>query len=194
MQQTLFLPLWRNIPNVISMARLCAAALLLATLILHRVDIFQWLFLACMLSDIADGLIARAFDLTSAFGARLDSLADVATTAIGTLGVLVFQQPFLTHHAFGLLLVISFYAVEVLASLWRYGRVSSFHTFLARIAALVGGTFVMTLFFFGYHGWLFELTVTAYILSLSEEMVLIYLLPQWRSDVRGMYWVLCKPR
>jgi len=190
MQQTLFLPLWRNIPNAISMARLCAAAILLATLILHRVDIFQWLFLACMLSDIADGLIARAFGLTSAFGARLDSLADVATTAVGTLGVLVFQQPFLTHHALGLLVIIGFYAVEVLASLWRYGRVSSFHTFLARIAALMGGTFVMTLFFFGYHEWLFELAVAAYILSLSEEMVLIYLLPRWRSDVRGVYWVL----
>lgn len=172
------------------MARLCAAAVLLATLILHRVEIFQWLFLACLLSDIADGLIARTFDLTSSFGARLDSLADVATTVIGTLGVLVFQQPFLSRHAFGLLLVIGFYAVEMLASFWRYGKVSSFHTFLARAAALMGGTFVMTLFVFGYHAWLYRLAVTAYILALSEEMFLIYLLPQWRNDVRGMYWVL----
>ena len=194
MQQTLFLPIWRNIPNAISIARLCAATILLAALILHRVEIFQWLFLACLLSDIADGLIARTFDLTSAFGARLDSLADVATTIIGTLGVVVFQQTFLAHHAFGLLLVISFYAAEVFASFWRYGRVSSFHTFLARIAALMGGTFVMTLFIFGYHAWLYKLAVTAYILALSEEMFLIYLLPQWRSDVRGVYWVLRKPR
>jgi cardiolipin synthase (CMP-forming) len=190
MQQTLFLPLWRNIPNAISMARLCAATILLAALILHRIQIFQWLFLACLLSDIADGLIARTFDLTSAFGARLDSLADLATTTIGTLGVLVFQQPFLSRHATGLLLVIGFYAVEVLASFWRYGKISSFHTFLARIAALMGGTFVMTLFIFGFHRWLYQIAIIAYILALSEEMFLIYLLPHWRSDVGGLYWVL----
>jgi cardiolipin synthase len=172
------------------MARLCAAAILLATLILRRVEIFQWVFLACLLSDIADGLIARTFELTSALGARLDSLADLATTMIGTLGVVVFQQPFLCHHASGLLLVIGFYAAEVLASFWRYGKVSSFHTFLARVAAVMGGTFVMTLFVFGYHAWLYELAVVAYILALSEEMLLIYLLPHWRSDVRGLYWVL----
>ena len=57
-------------------------------------------------------------------------------------------------------------------------------------AALTGNTFVMTLFLFGYHAWLFRTTVAAYILSLSEEMFLIYLLPQWQSNVRGSYWVV----
>jgi CDP-diacylglycerol--glycerol-3-phosphate 3-phosphatidyltransferase len=182
--------LWRNIPNAISTARLCAAAILLATVVFHRIEIFQWLFLACLFSDIADGLIARTFHLTSEFGATLDSIADVVTTFIGALGILVFQQRFLSEHFSGLLLVLGFYTVEVLASFWRYRKVSSFHTFLARIAAFVGSTFVMTLFLFGYHAWLFRTTVIVYIVSLSEEMLLIYLLPQWQSDVRGSYWVV----
>ena len=36
----------RNIPNAISVARLCATSVLLATVILDRVEIFKWLLLA----------------------------------------------------------------------------------------------------------------------------------------------------
>jgi CDP-diacylglycerol--glycerol-3-phosphate 3-phosphatidyltransferase len=182
--------IWRNTPNAISVARLCATSVLFASVLLHRVEVFKWLLLACLLSDILDGLIARAFHLTSKLGASLDSLADSVTMFIGLLGVLVFQRPFVFKHHSELLLVVAFYAVEVIASFWRYGKLSSFHTLLDRIAAYMGGIFVMSLFLWGYYGWLFHLTVIVYVVALSEEMLLIYLLPQWRSDVGGVRRVL----
>jgi phosphatidylglycerophosphate synthase len=132
-------PLWRNIPNIISSARLCATGFLLALVLLHRVETFKWLLLACLLSDIVDGLIARAFHLTSKLGAFLDSLADVATMSLAVLGVLVFQRVFVVQHSTGLLLIVGSYVAEIVASLWRYGRVSSFHTVLARVAAFMAG-------------------------------------------------------
>jgi cardiolipin synthase len=182
--------LWRNVPNAISIARLCATSVLLASVVLHRVDLFKWLLLACLLSDILDGLIARAFHLTSKLGASLDSIADVLTMLIGTLGLVVFQRTFVSGHYRELLLLVAFYCAEVIASLWRYGKLSSFHTLLARVAAYMAGIFVMSLFFWGYHGWLFYMTVIVYVAELSEEMVLIYLLPEWRSDVGGLVRVL----
>lgn len=48
----------------------------------------------------------------------------------------------------------------------------------------------MSLFIWGYKGWIFKPMVVLSILSCSEEFVLLYLLPQWRSDVWGVYWVL----
>jgi len=182
--------LWRNTPNAISTARLCATSVLLASVLLHRVEIFKWLLLACLLSDIVDGLIARTFHLTSKLGASLDSLADLATMFIGMFGVLVFQKPFVSEHYPEVLLVMAFYVAELSASLGRYGKVSSFHTLLDRIAAYMAGIFVMSLFLWGYQGWLFHITVVVYVVSLSEEMLLICLLPQWRSDVGGIYRVL----
>jgi CDP-diacylglycerol--glycerol-3-phosphate 3-phosphatidyltransferase len=86
--------------------------------------------------------------------------------------------------------IVVFYGIELIASLWRYGKVSSFHTLLDRIAAYMAGIFVMSLFLWGYCGWLFHLTVIVYAVALSEEMLLIYLLPEWRSDVGGIYRVL----
>jgi CDP-diacylglycerol--glycerol-3-phosphate 3-phosphatidyltransferase len=182
--------LWRNTPNAISIARLCATSVLLASVLLHRIEVFKWLLLGCLLSDILDGLIARTFHLTSKLGASLDSIADAVTMFIGLLGVLVFEELFVLEHYPELLLVVAFYAVELIASLWRYGRLSSFHTLLDRIAAYMGGIFVMSLFLWGYSGWLFHLIVIVYIVALSEEMLLIYLLPEWRSDVGGIYRVL----
>src|SRR5271170_902803 len=85
---------------------------------------------------------------------------------------------------------MGFYLAEVVASLWRYGKVSSFHTVLARAAAVMAGVFVMWLFLWGYQGWLYYRTVAVYMIALSEEMLLIYLLPEWQSDVGGVHRLL----
>lgn len=182
--------IWRNTPNAISIARLCATSVLLASVWFHRIELFKWLLLACLLSDILDGLIARTFHLTSKLGATLDSTADVLTMLIGMVGVYVFQKAFVAEHYPAILLVVAFYLAELIAALLRYGKVSSFHTLLDRITAYMAGIFVMSLFLWGYHGWLFQLTVVVFVLSLTEEMALIWLLPEWRSDVGGLWRVL----
>ena len=89
---------WRHLPNAISLARIAAAPVLLATVFLHHVNFFRWLLLACLLSDILDGLIARSLHLTSKLGATLDSVADILTMLNGLLGVAVFQRAFVDHN------------------------------------------------------------------------------------------------
>jgi cardiolipin synthase len=181
---------WRNVPNAISSARLCATAVLLASVVMRQVELFTWLLLGCLVSDIVDGLIARGFNLTSKLGATLDSIADMLTWSIGLLGLLVFQRPFVYGHYRELLLVVVLYVVEIVASLWRYGKLSSFHTLMARVAAYAGGIFVMSLFLWGYLGWLFQTAVCVYVVALLEEMVMIVLLPEWRPDAGGLVRVL----
>ena len=180
----------RNIPNAISLARLLATPFLLWMVLLHHQELFKWLLLACLLSDILDGWIARAFDLRSERGASLDSLADLLVALNMVLGLFVFQREFLAVHYREVLLVVGLFAIEAIAAILRYGRISSFHTILNRIAAYAQGIFVMSLFLWGYQGWIFKPTVILSILSCCEEFVLLYLLPKWRSDVRGVYWVI----
>lgn len=184
--------IWRNTPNAISIARLCATAVLLFSVLQHRIDLFKWLLLACLLSDILDGLIARTFHLTSKLGATLDSIADLLAMSIGFFGVYVFQRAFVTAHLTGVLVVAGFYFAETAASLIRYGRISSFHTLLDRIAAYACGIFIMSLFLWGYRGWLFQFTVLVYVVSLTEELILVYLLPEWKSDVGNIFRVLAE--
>jgi cardiolipin synthase len=184
--------IWRNTPNAISIARLCATVFLLSAVFHRDMDLFKWLLLACLLSDILDGLIARAFHLTSKLGAALDSAADMLTMLIGLFGVWIFQRTFVHEHMAGVLIVAVFYVAEIVAAVFRYGRLSSFHTLLDRVAAYAGGIFVMSLFLWGYHGWLFQLTVLVYIVSLTEEMMLICILPAWKTDVGNIFRVLAE--
>ena len=159
----------------------------------HR-DAFKWLLLACLLSDIADGLIARLFRLTSKLGAALDSAADALTMLLALAGIGWFEPAFVAAHRAGILLVAGLYLVEIGAALVRYGRLSSFHTLLDRVAAYAGGIFIMSLFLWGYQAWLFYIAVLAYCVSLLEELVLVALLAEWRSDVGGLARVLADRR
>jgi CDP-diacylglycerol--glycerol-3-phosphate 3-phosphatidyltransferase len=155
-----------------------------------RRELFQWLLLACLLSDILDGLIARMFHLSSRLGAFLDSIADMLVTVIAVLGLFVFQKKFLAAHVGPLTVVVVLYAIEMLAALVRYGRLSSFHTVLVRVAAYLQGIFIMSLFLWGYGAGLFYAMVAISVVAYAEELVLLYVLPKWTADVRGLYWVL----
>jgi cardiolipin synthase (CMP-forming) len=182
--------LWRNTPNAISLTRLFATPILLAAVLWRRPELFKWLLLACLLSDILDGLIARVFHLRSRLGATLDSTADMLVMMIMIAGVSVFQRHFVSEHFWEILVAVTLYVFELIAALWRYGKISSFHTILSRIAAYAQGIFVISLFLWGYQGWLFHKMIALTIAASLEEFLLLYLLPEPRVDVRGIYWVL----
>jgi len=81
---------------------------------------------------------------------------------------------------------------ENLAALLRYGKLSSFHTYLSRAAAYAMGIFIGVLFCFGFHLWLMRLALGVFLVATGEEFVLLGLLPTWTADVRGTWWVLRK--
>jgi phosphatidylglycerophosphate synthase len=185
---------WRavasNVPNAISTMRLAATPFLLYEALAGGRDAFKWILLACLLSDIADGLIARGFDLASDLGARLDSAADLLVFSIGTFGLFVFEGDFLSRHWVPIVCVITLYVFEVIAALVRYGRISSFHTVLTRVSAYALGTFVMSLFCWGYSAPLFWAAIALSVLAYIEELAIVWVLAEWRTDVRGLFWIL----
>jgi CDP-diacylglycerol--glycerol-3-phosphate 3-phosphatidyltransferase len=178
------------LPNAISTCRLLATPVLLVAALARQPRFFAWLLLACLLSDIADGLIARAFRLQSPLGAALDSTADVLVTLIAATGIVTMQWPFVVAHAWQLELLAGLFAGEVIISLLRYHRLSSFHTYLVRASAYAQGVFFLGLFFWGYQPALFYVMWIVSCLGQVEEWILLALLPGWTHDVRGLYWVL----
>jgi CDP-diacylglycerol--glycerol-3-phosphate 3-phosphatidyltransferase len=167
-----------------------ATPILLFAACAKHAGLFKWLLLGCLLSDILDGLIARAFNLRSRLGAFLDSTADMIVFLIGVLGLYIFQAKVLAEHWMPLTFVVALYVIEIAGSLWRYGRISSFHTILVRIAAYAQGIFVMSLFLWGYAAWvLYAMTILS-AFAYIEEIVLLFLLAEWRADVPGIYWLI----
>ncbi len=180
----------RSLPNVLSSLRLLAVPVLLALALARRETAFAWLLIAAMLTDIADGWIARRFRFETTRGAFLDSVADAALTITWIYGIWVFHRHVMTDHAVLCGTAAVLWLLEDAVALLRYGRLSSFHTYLSKIAANALGIFVGVLFVIGFHAWLFYLAIGVTILSAVEEIVLVAVLRQWRTDVRGLWWVL----
>jgi len=181
-----------NIPNAISLLRLLATPVLLAFAVLDRQQAFRWLLVACLISDIADGLIARGFKITSKTGALLDSTADILVSAIATFAVFKLRADFVSQHYGPVLLVIVLYLAAVAGAFLRYGRLASFHTIACRVAAYAQGIFVVLLLFRGFEAPLFYLMIGISAAAYIEEIALLWLLPTWSTDVSGLYWVLRK--
>lgn len=184
-------PVWlRQLPNAITLCRLLATPVLLVAALERWPTFFASLLLACLVSDIVDGLLARSLGLHSPFGAALDSTADMLVTIIGAVGTITMQWPFIAAHAWQLELLAGLFVGEVLISLARYRRLSSFHTYLVRVSAYAQGAFLLSLFFWGYSAPLFYFMWVVSCAGQLEEWIILALLPTWTSDVRGLYWVL----
>ncbi|MCO6419124.1 CDP-alcohol phosphatidyltransferase family protein [Siccirubricoccus sp. KC 17139] len=67
-----------TLPNIITVARLCAVPATIWLILQHRLDIAFGLFIGAGISDAIDGWLARALNARSALGALLDPVADKA--------------------------------------------------------------------------------------------------------------------
>lgn len=184
-------PGWvRHAPNVVSAARIAATPLLLYFALRGQETAFTWLLVPALLSDIVDGLLARALQLQSRLGALLDSVGDTLLLLTSVYGIWVFHPEVVTGHRAWCYTVVLAWLAEAALAFVRYGRLSSFHTYVSKVAGYLLGVFVGVLFVFGFYPWLLYVAVATSVLGNLEEVVLLRLLPEWRADVRGVYWVL----
>lgn len=175
--------------NCITLYRVITAPVLLILLIAGFISVFKWMLLASFFTDAIDGFIARKFKAVSSFGARLDSLGDDLTVAVAAIGVAVTRPHFIYEQRLIIAILLGLFSLQVALALLRYGKMSSFHTYVAKAAAVLQGLFLLSTFFVDdliYPLYYSACIITA--LGLIEEVILVALLPEWKNDVKGIYW------
>jgi CDP-diacylglycerol--glycerol-3-phosphate 3-phosphatidyltransferase len=188
-------PAWlKHVPNVLSGARALAVPVLLVLAFEEQRVAFTWVLIPALLSDVFDGWIARAFGLESKLGATLDSVADSLMLFVSVYGIWVFHPDVIREHAWLCGTAVGLWALEDVLALARYGRLSSFHTYLSKVVANLLGFFIGWLFLFGFEPWMLYLAAGTSIVASLEELALLRVLPEWRADVRGLWWVLRERR
>jgi phosphatidylglycerophosphate synthase len=179
-----------HVPNIITSLRIFAVPVLLYLAWAGERQGFAWLLTAALASDIVDGLIARRFGLTSELGARLDSLADLLTFFAAGYGFWRFFPVVIADERAVIVVVIALWIGVSALGLLRYGRLASFHTLLTRVCAYALGIFLVVLFLWGFMPWLFWTAAALVFVSQAEEIALLFLLPRWTPNCRGLYWCL----
>ena len=69
---------WANVPNLITLARICAVPLIIWLMVVGLFEAAFWVFVAAGVSDALDGIIAKYCHAESLIGAFLDPIADKA--------------------------------------------------------------------------------------------------------------------
>lgn len=178
-----------NIPNLISLFRIVAAPVMWLLIYYGYEKVFIWLLTAAFFTDLIDGFIARQLHQVTKLGSILDSYGDSLTIISGIIGLVKFRHELFEMYSLVLIVVVSFHVLQLLLSLWRYGRPSSFHTWSAKLGALAIGMFILITFHFYFIPWLFYLTVAILVIDAIEESILVFLIPEWKNDVKGIFWL-----
>jgi len=179
-----------NIADWFSFYRIAAVPLLLLLLILEERQLFTWFLLISYSTDMIDGFLARKLKISSARGSQLDSLGDQLTFTMGLLGLLIFEFNFIQDNYKLILVAIIPYLIQMIIAFKKYGKATAFHTYLAKISALVQGVFILWFLFFGEVYWLFYVMIIIGVLETIEEITLIFLYDNWVDGVKGIYWAL----
>lgn len=177
-----------NIADWFSFYRIFAAPFLALLIYFDLRLIFTWFLLISYFTDAIDGYLARKLKITSPRGSQLDSFGDQITLIIGLIGLFYFETNFIKTNL--TLIIIAFipYIIQMLIAYIKYGKATAFHTYLAKLSAILQSVFILWSLFFSPTYTLFYLMIIIGLLETFEEIVLIFMYDNWASDVKGIYW------
>lgn len=179
-----------TIPNALSFYRLCAAPVILYLVIIGAREPFAVMLVVSLGTDVADGLIARLFNQKTRLGARLDSFADEFTFLVAIIGLLTFEWPALRGDWVFLAIFLVSYVASSLVPYLRFGKLPAFHLYSFRATGyLLAANFIL-IFTLGYMRGFFLFALVFGTLACLEIVAVALALDTFRTDQRGLYWVL----
>jgi CDP-diacylglycerol--glycerol-3-phosphate 3-phosphatidyltransferase len=181
-----------NIADWFSFYRIAAAPVLIVLLILEMRMAFSWMLLLSFSTDAIDGYLARSLKIASPRGSQLDSMGDQITFILGIVGLFVFETEFMSDKIQLLLIVFIPYFVQMLIAFIKYGKTTAFHTYLAKLSAIVQAFFILIALFFDPILWLFYTVLVIGVLETLEEIALIFMHDKWTEDVKSIFWAIQK--
>ena len=179
-----------TIPNLLSLYRIVIFPFILWLIIDRNEKLFSIFITISLVSDILDGLIARLFNQKTRIGARLDSYADLGTYILAFLAIYLFKwneiEPYaLMIYIFATVMILSYLVVFI-----KFKGLIGLHTYMFKVTGYMQGAFIVSLFLWGFHVWPYYICLAWGTLACIEEIIIMLILKQPRSDVKGLYWVL----
>jgi CDP-diacylglycerol--glycerol-3-phosphate 3-phosphatidyltransferase len=107
---------------------------------------------------------------------------------VGLIGLFSFETNFIKTNLFIILIAFVPYVLQMLIAYFKYGKATAFHTYFAKLSAILQSVFILFSLFFYPEYTLFYIMIGIGLLETFEEIALIFMYDHWTSDIKGIYW------
>lgn len=172
----------KSIPALLVASRVLLAPIIAWLLVQHRATLAGWLYVAAVVSDIYDGVIARKLGVATLRLRLADGCADVWLFICLGVGL------WLGYRAWVLPLAWPFETAMLLqAASWafcfgRFGKMTSYHSFLAKPTGLTLLLGILALLFAETPVPL-AIALWIFVACVIEEIAMTAMLPRYHHDV-----------
>jgi phosphatidylglycerophosphate synthase len=175
-----------SLPNVLSAFRVACVPVLLILAWNGAKDAFLLLFGIGLLSDVADGALARRLHLESDFGARLDQWGDFALWLSLPFGAWWLWRDVLWRESAYVILAIVAMVLPTALAYAKYRAVPGYHTWSVKFGAIAMGIGVALLLIFDL-AWPFRIAALFQLVCMTDELGITLLLAECRHDVPSVF-------
>jgi phosphatidylglycerophosphate synthase len=148
--------------------------------------VFLALFGLGLLSDVLDGALARRLGQESDFGARLDQWADFTLWVSFPLGACWLWPEIVRREAPYVILAVVCLLVPTAIAYAKYRAVPGYHTWSAKLSAVLMGSAVPLLLIFDV-AWPFRVAAFFQLVCAVDELGITYLFAECRHDVPSVF-------
>ncbi|MBP2617991.1 CDP-alcohol phosphatidyltransferase family protein [Chryseobacterium jejuense] len=143
-----------------------------------------------LFTDIFDGIIARNTGISSEKLRRMDSQTDLVFWLSLGFASYFLNPDLIINEWKSILLIFIMEALCYIVSIWKFGKETCTHAFLAKmwgLSLLLAFTYLIG---FQEADWTFDLAVILGLVSHIDVILIIVFLPQWQYDVPSCYHAL----
>jgi len=179
-----------TIPNIITLYRLVIDPVILWFIIADKEILFSVFLIINLLSDALDGFLARKLKQETEIGAKLDGFADNFTYVLAFIGIFVFKMDDIRPHLISFTVMITMLVSTVIVSLIKFRKFPSYHLYTTKAGGYIEGGFFICLFTIGFLTPYYYFVVAWAIMGAIECIIINLMIPEMRSDIKGLYWVI----
>lgn len=177
-----------NLPNLFSALRIGLVPVLLGLAWHGHHRLFLATLAFSLSTDLIDGYLARKLRQCTELGTRLDSWGDLLTYSAALPAIFWLWPGELRSEWIFVALAVSAFTLPILYGVAKFGRITSYHTWGAKLSALLGGPGILMLLGVSEPA-LFRVAAIVTALSAIEEMVITTRLSAWRANIPS-WWHL----
>lgn len=177
---------WLTLPNVITTVRILGSPGLILLAVAGQAVGLAVLTVVLVFTEWLDGFLARQLHVTSAIGARLDTVADAVFYSCLLVAVIVLRPVLIGCETIWISAAIGSYFLSWLVSWWKFKCLPSYHTWAAKgvWAIVIAGTIWLLA---GGSPWPFRAAMTCVALANLEAVCITMILPRCEVDIPS-FW------